>query len=81
MHARAGKQNSYSEFMAILSKVEEILGKESLSNMHMHISGIEYDKNGEKKHMTLKESDFNSPNASIKRSMKGLPTTSAISRW
>ena len=27
--------------------------------MHMHISGIEYDKNGEKKHITLKESDFN----------------------
>jgi deoxyribonuclease-4 len=61
MHARTGKENSYSEFMAILSKVEEILGKESLSNMHMHISGIEYDKNGEKKHMTLKESDFNYP--------------------
>ncbi len=61
MHAREGKENSYSEFMAILSKVEETLGKEGLSNMHMHISGIEYDKNGEKKHLTLKESDFNYP--------------------
>lgn len=29
--------------------------------MHMHISGIKYDKNGEKKHLTLKESDFNYP--------------------
>jgi deoxyribonuclease-4 len=27
----------------------------------MHISGIEYDRNGEKKHLTLKESDFNYP--------------------
>jgi len=61
MHAREGKENSYSEFMAILSKVEETLGKEGLSNMHMHISGIKYDKNGEKKHLTLKESDFNYP--------------------
>lgn len=61
MHAREGRENSYSEFMAILSKVEETLGKEGLSNMHMHISGIKYDKNGEKKHLTLKESDFNYP--------------------
>jgi deoxyribonuclease-4 len=58
MHAREGKENSYSEFITILSKLENKLGKEGLSNMHMHISGIEYDKNGEKKHMTLKESDL-----------------------
>ena len=61
MHAREGKQNSYSEFIVILAKVEESLGKEGLLNMHMHISGIEYDRNGEKKHLTLKESDFNYP--------------------
>jgi deoxyribonuclease-4 len=30
MHAREGKENSYSEFMAILSKVEDSLGKEDL---------------------------------------------------
>ena len=58
MHAREGKHNSYSEFIAILSKVEETLGKEGLLNMHIHISGIEYDSKGEKKHLTLKESDF-----------------------
>jgi deoxyribonuclease IV len=59
MHAREGKQNSYPEFTGILSKVEEALGKEGLSNMHMHISGIEYGSNGEKNHLILKESDFN----------------------
>lgn len=58
MHAREGKENSYSEFITILSKLENTLGKEGLSNMHMHISGIEYDKNGEKKHLTLQESDL-----------------------
>lgn len=61
MHAREGKENSYPEFVAILSKVENSLGKEGLENMHMHISGIEYDRNGEKRHLTLKESDFNYP--------------------
>ena len=59
MHAREGKENSYPEFTVILSKVEENLGKEGLSNMHMHISGIEYGSNGEKNHLILKESDFN----------------------
>lgn len=61
MHAREGKENSYPEFMAILSKVEDSLGKNGLENMHMHVSGIEYDRNGEKRHLTLKESDFNYP--------------------
>jgi deoxyribonuclease-4 len=61
IHAREGKENSYPEFTAILSKVEETLGKEGLENMHMHVSGIEYDRNGEKRHLTLKESDFNYP--------------------
>ena len=61
MHAREGKENSYPEFMTILSRVEEVLGKEGISNMHMHVSGVEYDTNGEKRHLTLKDSDFNYP--------------------
>lgn len=59
LHAREGKENSYPEFKAILGRVEEELGKEGLSDMHMHISGIDYGKNGEKKHLVLGESDFN----------------------
>lgn len=61
MHAREGKENSYSEFTEILSRVEEILGREGLSNMHIHVSGVEYSVNGEKKHLNLRESDFNYP--------------------
>jgi deoxyribonuclease IV len=61
MHAREGKENSYSEFTKILSIVEETLGKEGLSNMHMHISGVEYSRNGERRHLNLKDSDFNYP--------------------
>lgn len=61
LHAREGKENSYSEFTEILSRVEENLGKEGLSNMHMHISGVEYGTNGEKRHLPLKESDLNYP--------------------
>lgn len=61
LHAREGKENSYSEFTEILSRMEENLGKQGLSNMHMHISGVEYGTNGEKRHLTLKESDLNYP--------------------
>lgn len=61
MHAREGKENSYSEFTEILSKVESILGKEGLSNMHMHVSGVEYNEKGERRHLNLEESDFNYP--------------------
>jgi len=61
LHAREGKENSYFEFTEILSLVEESLGKEGLLNMHMHVSGVEYGINGEKRHLNLKESDFNYP--------------------
>ncbi|WP_292375174.1 TIM barrel protein [Methanosarcina sp. UBA411] len=61
LHAREGKENSYSEFTEILSMVEESLGKEGLLNMHMHIAGVEYGMNGEKRHLNLKESDLNYP--------------------
>ncbi|RXA20826.1 hypothetical protein EQO05_03625 [Methanosarcina sp. MSH10X1] len=61
LHAREGKENSHPEFTEILSQIEESLGKEGLSNMHMHVAGVEYGLNGEKKHLNLKESDFNYP--------------------
>lgn len=61
MHAREGKENSYAEFTQILSRVEDSLGKEGLSNMHMHVAGVEYNRNGERKHLNLKESDFKYP--------------------
>ena len=57
-HARTGAFNSYLEFASILQQVKERLGRTALDNMHIHVSGIAYGKKGEKKHLTLKESDF-----------------------
>lgn len=57
-HARTEKENSYKEFCHTLSRIKEALGKESLKNMHIHLSGIEYGLKGEKKHLNLEESDF-----------------------
>jgi deoxyribonuclease-4 len=59
LHARTGKMNSFSEFCDILAEVEKGLGKKALQEMHIHMSGIEYSLKGERKHLVLKESDFN----------------------
>jgi len=57
-HARTGNFNSYQEFASILEQVEERLGRAALDNMHIHVSGIDYGKKGEIKHLNLKVSDF-----------------------
>jgi len=57
-HARTGKANSYNEFIAILKKIESKLGRKSLDNMHIHLSGVSYGPKGENKHIDLPESDF-----------------------
>jgi len=57
-HARDGKHNSYDEFIAILSRVEERLGRDALDDVHFHVSGIAYGKKGEIKHLDMEESDF-----------------------
>ena len=57
-HARTGRFNSYQEFLALLKQVEERLGRPALDNMHIHVSGIKYGKQGEIEHLNLKESDL-----------------------
>ena len=58
LHARAGKANSYQEFLDILDQIERILGRQALDNIHIHLSGIAYGKKGEIKHLMLSDSDF-----------------------
>ena len=57
-HARTGANNSYSEFQSILKMIESRLGRSSLDNMHIHVSGIAYTNKGESKHLLLEESDL-----------------------
>ncbi len=57
-HARTGRFNSYDEFVSLLRQVEDRLGRKALDDVHIHVSGIEYGKGGEIKHLNLKQSDF-----------------------
>jgi deoxyribonuclease-4 len=59
LHAINGKNNSPEEFAQILSSIEKKLGREGLTDMHIHVSGIEYSSKGEKNHLELEKSDFN----------------------
>jgi len=58
LHARSGRDNSYEEFVAHLQRVEDKLGRNSLNDAHIHISGIEYGPQGERRHLMLDESDL-----------------------
>ena len=59
IHAREGRHNREEEFAEILEKTESVLGRTALENMHIHISGIEYTRKGEKNHLNLNDSDMN----------------------
>lgn len=60
LHARSlGKFNTYEEFCQVLETVKTKLGQAALERLHLHVSGIEYGPKGERKHLTLQESDFN----------------------
>jgi deoxyribonuclease-4 len=58
LHARSGRDNSYSEFVSQLTRIEKALGRTGLADMHVHVSGIEYGHRGERKHLMLEEADL-----------------------
>lgn len=60
VHARSnGILKTYDDFAAILMKIEKVLGKAAVEDMHVHISGINYGPKGERNHLPLEESDYN----------------------
>lgn len=60
LHARAGdgSMNTYDEWARVLEAYGSGLGEDSLRNLHIHLSGIEYTAKGEKNHLPLEEADL-----------------------
>jgi len=60
LHARPGDGsiNTYDEWCKILKAYSKSLGKRSLKNLHIHLSGIAYGPKGEKEHLKLAEADL-----------------------
>ncbi len=61
LHARPGdgSVNSTDEWKKMIELYAKTLGEDSLSKLHIHISGIEYTPKGEKNHLPIRESDLN----------------------
>ncbi|MFC1953109.1 TIM barrel protein [Chloroflexota bacterium] len=58
-HARTNAFNSYPEFISVLQRIEDRLGRSALDDIHIHLSGINYGAKGERNHLNLEESDMN----------------------
>ncbi|MBI4044081.1 MAG: TIM barrel protein [Candidatus Diapherotrites archaeon] len=60
LYARSnGKYNSTEEFSFVLGFLEEKLGKDALTRLHLHVQGVEFSEKGEKRHLPFSESGFN----------------------
>ncbi|MDE7231385.1 MAG: TIM barrel protein, partial [Oscillospiraceae bacterium] len=53
-----GEIKSQKDYAKMLDSIEDALGHDRLSNMHVHFSKIEYTKGGEKKHLTFADKMF-----------------------
>ena len=53
-----GSINSYEDWVEALEIYREKLGDNSLKQLHIHISGIDYGEKGEKEHLLLEESQL-----------------------
>lgn len=60
LHARAGdgSMNTYDEWMQVLKTYRNGLGEESIKQLHIHLSGINYGPKGEKNHLIFEEADM-----------------------
>lgn len=60
IHARYnGSLKNYNDFAQILEYIQQELGESALTDLHMHMSGINYSAKGERNHLPFLESDFN----------------------
>jgi deoxyribonuclease-4 len=53
-----GAFNRHEDFLALLGQVSARLGRDALSRLHVHISGIEFGPGGERRHLPLMKSKF-----------------------
>lgn len=58
LHAWGGGcLNEERDFERILDKIDQNMGSDTIQNLHVHFSPVEYTGAGEKKHVTLKEKE------------------------
>jgi deoxyribonuclease-4 len=77
LHARSGdgSVNGYDHWMRILAEYAAALGQQALSELHIHLSGIEYGLKGERNHLPVRDSDLD-----VKGLFKALKNVNAAGR-
>ncbi|PIP92759.1 MAG: hypothetical protein COW00_05505 [Bdellovibrio sp. CG12_big_fil_rev_8_21_14_0_65_39_13] len=58
LYARTGQFNTEEEFDEVLKLLEAELGRNTVDNMHIHVSGISTNSKGDLKHLNLDDSAF-----------------------
>jgi deoxyribonuclease-4 len=60
LHARPGdgSMNTKKEWIGVFEQYQKVLGNDSLTRLHCHLSGIEYTEKGEQNHLVIEDSDF-----------------------
>lgn len=59
IHARGlGALNSVDDFLDVLDRLENSLGRDRLKHLHCHFSRVEFTKGGEKKHWSFEDVQF-----------------------
>lgn len=58
LFARTGQFNTEDEFVEVLTNLENELGRNTIDNMHIHVSGIATNSKGDLKHLNIDDSSF-----------------------
>ena len=60
LHARGGdgSMNTYQEWALLLESYGKLLGVEAYSDLHVHLSGIQYGPKGEQEHLMIVDADL-----------------------
>jgi deoxyribonuclease-4 len=59
IHARTGGElDSPETFEKVFDRIEAVLGRDRMKNIHIHFSRIEFTDGGEKRHRTLDEMEY-----------------------
>lgn len=53
-----GRINSYENSLGLFNIIKNGLGKSALENLHMHISGINFNEKGERNHLNLEKAEL-----------------------
>ncbi|AGL03234.1 TIM barrel protein [Desulfoscipio gibsoniae] len=56
--AGAGALKDEASFMAVLDRIEEVLGADVIKNLHIHFSPIEFTRAGERRHRTTLDEGY-----------------------